>query len=59
MWEIWAIQMLSKAFKICSKSNKSPDLVTLIVVQPKLSEFICTFQSAAYDSTAKHTMIGI
>ena len=30
MWEIWANQLLPKAFKICPKSNKSPDLVTLV-----------------------------
>ena len=31
MWEIWAILMLPKALKSCPKSNKLPNLVTLIV----------------------------
>ena len=30
MWEIWAILMLPKALKRCPKSDKSPNLVTLI-----------------------------
>ena len=30
MWEIWANQLLPKAFKSCPKSNKSPNLVTLV-----------------------------
>ena len=30
MWEIWANQLLPKALKSCPKSNKSPDLVTLV-----------------------------
>ena len=31
MWEIWANRLLSKALKSCPKSNKSPNLVTLVV----------------------------
>ena len=31
MWEIWAIQLLPKALKCGPKSNKSPNLVTLVV----------------------------
>ena len=30
MWEIWANKLLPKALKSCQKSNKLPDLVTLI-----------------------------
>ena len=30
MWETWANQMSPKALKSCPKSNKSPNLVTLI-----------------------------
>ena len=30
MWEIWANLFLPKALKSCPKSNKSPDLVTLL-----------------------------
>ena len=31
MWEIWAIYLWPKALKSCPKSNKSPNVVTLIV----------------------------
>ena len=31
MWEIWANQLLPKALKSGPKSNKSPNLVTLIM----------------------------
>ena len=31
MWAIWAKQLLPKALKSCPKSNKSPNLVTLVV----------------------------
>ena len=30
MWEVWPNKLLPMAFKSCPKSNKSPDLVTLI-----------------------------
>ena len=30
MWEIWTNELLPKASKSCIKSNKSPDLVTLL-----------------------------
>ena len=30
MWEIWANYLLPKALKSCQKSNKSPNLVTLV-----------------------------
>ena len=30
MWEIWANKLLPKALKSCTKSNKSPNLVTLV-----------------------------
>ena len=30
MWEIWAIKLLPKALKSCPKSNKLPNLVTLL-----------------------------
>ena len=30
MWEIWPNKLLPKALKSCPKSNKSPDLVTLL-----------------------------
>ena len=30
MWEIWAKQLLPRALKSCPKSNKSPNLVTLL-----------------------------
>ena len=32
MWEIWANQLLPKALKSCSESNKLPNLVTLAAV---------------------------
>ena len=32
MWEIWANLLLPKAFKRCPKSNKLPDLVTLLLL---------------------------
>ena len=35
MWEIWANLLLPKAFENCPKSNKSPDLVTLIMGDQK------------------------
>ena len=31
MGEIWANQLLPKALKTCPKSNKSPNMVTLIL----------------------------
>ena len=30
MWEIWAYELWPKALKCALKSNKSPDLVTLL-----------------------------
>ena len=30
MWDIWTNLLLPKAFKSCPKSNKSPNLVTLV-----------------------------
>ena len=33
MREIWANLLLPKAFKTCPKSNKSPNLVTLLLTQ--------------------------
>ena len=30
MWQIWTNQLLPKALKSCPKSNKSPNLVTLL-----------------------------
>ena len=32
MWEIWANELLPKALKSFPKSNKSPNLVTLVVI---------------------------
>ena len=32
MWEIWANRLLPSALKSCPKSNKSPNLVTLVVL---------------------------
>ena len=32
MYEIWANKLLPKALKSCPKSNKSPNLVTLVAV---------------------------
>ena len=37
MWEIWANLLLPKALKSCTKSNKSPNLVTLLEC-PSLSQ---------------------
>ena len=34
MWEIWANKLLTQALKSCPKSNKSSNLVTLLVWQP-------------------------
>ena len=31
MWEIWTNKLMAKTLKSCPKSNKSPNLVTLIV----------------------------
>ena len=31
MWEIWANKLLPNALKSCPKSNKSPNLVTLLM----------------------------
>ena len=32
MWEIWANLLLPMALKTCPKSNKSPNLVTLVII---------------------------
>ena len=32
MWEIWANSLLSNALKSCPKSNKLPNLVTLMLM---------------------------
>ena len=37
MWEIWANQLLPKDLKSCPKSNKSPNLVTLIASKARLN----------------------
>ena len=37
MWEIWAIYLWPKALKSCPKSNKSPNVVTLVTS----AHFIC------------------
>ena len=41
MWEIWANKFLPKALRSCPKSNKSPNLATLlpILIWPKLGFF--------------------
>ena len=39
MCEIWANVLLTKALKSCPKSNKSPNLVTLIVSRKGLGNF--------------------
>ena len=31
MWEIWANKLLPKVLKSCPKSNKSPNLVTMLL----------------------------
>ena len=36
MWEIWTNELLPKALKSCPNSNKSPNLVTLILALLKL-----------------------
>ena len=36
MWEIWTNYLLPIALKSYTKSNKSPNLVTLITIQLKL-----------------------
>ena len=41
MWDIWAKLLLLKGLKSCPKSNKSPNLVTLIVINKKLNRFSC------------------
>ena len=48
MWKIWANYLLGKALKSCPKSNKSPNLVTLIVNPFRLYE--------ATSSRAEQTM---
>ena len=37
MWEIWAKKLLPKALKTCPKFNKSPNLVTLVSINPMCS----------------------
>ena len=56
MWEIWANQLLPKALKTCPKSNKSPNLVTLLnclvsKISAKMNEISCFlhFQMIADD----------
>ena len=39
MWDIWANQLLPKALKSCSKSNKSPNLVTLFTTEGQFVPF--------------------
>ena len=42
MWEIWANYLLPQALKSCSKSNKSPNLVTLIKEHSKILHKVVT-----------------
>ena len=37
MWKIWANLLLPKALKTCQKSNKSPNLVTLLGISMRKS----------------------
>ena len=41
MWEIWTNLLLPKALKSCPKSNKLPNLVTLILIQNSFSTSKC------------------
>ena len=38
MWEIWANLLLPQALKSCPKSNKSPNLVTLVVAYSEVKQ---------------------
>ena len=40
MWEIWANYLFLKALKSCPNSNKSPNLVTLVMTQHSIGKTI-------------------
>ena len=46
MWEICANKLLPKALKSCPKSNKSPNLVTLVHLLPARQIVSVTFNSS-------------
>ena len=47
MWEIWANYLLPKALKTCPKSNKLPNLVTLL--QPYRSQPTVFFSEVFFE----------
>ena len=55
MWEIWANYLLPRAIKSCPKSNKSPNLVTLLLTQS--DDWKKTFLKTAFDRTTTTTTV--
>ena len=48
MWEIWAIKLLPVALKTCPKSNKSPNLFTLIPLLSSIDGNDCNIVDELY-----------
>ena len=53
MWEIWANKLLPKVLKTCPKSNKSPNLVTLVQDVLSLDATALSIRSYNYQKSSQ------
>ena len=52
MWEIWATYLLSQALKSCPRSNKLPNLVTLVASNTNSNNMLLGIYFNLYETGA-------